>query len=48
MYETNYGERSRLSVSLKKLRNPVGMDEKLGGDDVKERPCLVEGERRKR
>ena len=48
MYETNYGERSRFSVSLKKLRKAVEMDEKLGGDEVKERPCLVEGERRKR
>lgn len=45
MYETNYEERSRHSVSLKKLRNTVGMDEQLGEDEVKERPCLVEGER---
>jgi len=45
MYETNHGKISRHSVSLKNLRNSVGMDEKLGEDEVKKRPCLVEGER---
>ena len=43
MYGTNRGGRLRHSVSLKKLRNSVGMNEQLGEDEVKERPCLVEG-----